>query len=258
MQYNFTCTNFTLSCCFQADSGSSVSFSRGVCNAIISRNAQFTGFLRGFKSIDIRAVLVVVLYVVLGNLAVIDGLLLGQEICDVRFLEQGIALVLLVGQDAFHSALAPLFLAARRPDPHGCQLVGNRPVGKPCKELAVNKPDGLGFFRVYDQVSVLALVVTDEAAVGDRHLAVAYALAVPPGDVFRNAPAFLLGKARHDGDEQLALGIEGLGVFLFKVDLRAVLLELADGGKVVHCVSGETAEAFRDDQVYLSCRFDTI
>jgi response regulator of citrate/malate metabolism len=51
------CIGGSPDCCFQADSGSSVSFSRGVCNGTIARNAQFTGFLRGGKSIDTRAVL---------------------------------------------------------------------------------------------------------------------------------------------------------------------------------------------------------
>ena len=153
------------------------------------------------------------------------------------------------GQDAFDRSLAPLVLSARRFDAQLRQLVSNGVVGQPRKELAVNEPDGLGFFLVDHQVSVLASVVTDEPAEGNRHLAVRHALPMPPGDVFRNAPAFLLREAAHDRDEQFAFGIERPDVFLLEKDLGVVLLQLPDGRKAVHGVSGETADAFRDDQV---------
>lgn len=37
-------------------------------------------------------------------------------------------------------------------------------------------------------------------------------------DIFRNAAAFLLCDGTHDGDEQLALAVEGVNVFFFRVN----------------------------------------
>ena len=62
----------------------------------------------------------------------------------------------------------------------------------------------------------------------------------------------LLGKARHDGDQQFALAIEGVNALFLEIDLSAVFLQLANGGKAVHSVSGKAADGFRDDQVDLS------
>ena len=73
-----------------------------------------------------------------------------------------------------------------------------------------------------------------------------------PGAVFGDAPGFLLRETRHDGDEQFAFAVEGPDIFLFKVALDAVFLELADGRKAVHGVPSESADRLGDDQVDLS------
>ena len=52
----------------------------GVCIGEIREKAQFTGLLRGFKSIIIRAALMVILHVVLRDLTLIGFHLLGQEV----------------------------------------------------------------------------------------------------------------------------------------------------------------------------------
>ena len=84
------------------------------------------------------------------------------------------------------------------------------------------------------------------------HLAVGEALPLSPGDVFRNAAAFFLGKARHDGDEQFALAVKCENTFLFKVTFHAVFLQLADGDQTVHGVPGKSADRLCDDEVDLA------
>ena len=68
-----------LDCRFQAGHDSSARISRGVCNGKIPRNAQFTGFLRGCKSIDIRAALMASFHIVLRNDALVDDPLLFRK-----------------------------------------------------------------------------------------------------------------------------------------------------------------------------------
>ena len=69
--------------------------------------------------------LVIVLHVVLRYLALIGFHLLGQEVLAEGLLQQGIALVLLVRQDALDGGLAPLVLACRCRDAFVCQRLGD-------------------------------------------------------------------------------------------------------------------------------------
>ena len=74
------------------------------------------------------------------------------------------------------------------------------------------------------------------------HLPVGHTLPLASGDVFGNAPAFLLGQAAHDGDQQFALPIERPYVFLFKVAFDAFFLQLPDGGQAVDGIAGKAAD----------------
>ena len=152
-------------------------------------------------------------------------------------------------QNALDRGLAPFVLSPWRLDAQPRQLLGDGVAGKPRDEIPEDQLDGLGLLRVHHQVAVLALIITDEGAVRDADLAVRHALAMPPGDVLRNAPAFFLRKAGHDGDEQFAFGIEGPDILIFNKDLRVVCLQLADGGKAVHRVPGKAAHRLRYDEV---------
>ena len=73
-----------------------------------------------------------------------------------------------------------------------------------------------------------------------------------PCNVFGNAAAFFLRKARHDREEQLALAIEGVDALLLEVAFYTMLFERSDGGQAVYGISGETADGLGHDQVYFS------
>ena len=62
------------------------------------KNAVNTGFLRGFKSIDIRAALMVALHIVLRNLTLVGLRLFREIVHGVGFLQKSVALVLFVGK----------------------------------------------------------------------------------------------------------------------------------------------------------------
>ena len=78
--------------------------------------------LEGFRVDD---GLVISFHVVLWNLAFVDLCLFGQEIHGIRLLQQGIALVLLIREDALDSGLAPLALACRCRDAFIGQRLGD-------------------------------------------------------------------------------------------------------------------------------------
>ena len=51
-------------------------------------------------------------------------------------------------------------------------------------------------------------------------------------------------------DDQVTLAVKGPDVFLFKIRLNALVLQLADGGQAVDCVSGKAADGLGDDEIY--------
>ena len=117
------------------------------------------------------------------------------------------------------------------------------------EEQPVDEFYRLRLLRVHDKVAVRPAIVAEEMLERHTDLAVSKPLTMPPGRVLRDGPAFFLGQGTHDGDEQLALGIEGPDVFLLKVHLDAVILELPDGCQAVDRIPGETADGFRNDEV---------
>ena len=93
----------------------------------------------------------------------------------------------------------------------------------------VDTADGDGLFFIDDKCTVGAFVVAEEMLISQADLTVGSTFAFAPGYILRNGSALLLGDGGHNGQHQFALGVEGIKVFLFKVDLHAFFLELADG-----------------------------
>ena len=162
------------------------------------------------------------------------------------------ALVLFVPQDALHGGSLPdgPFSGGRDTllRQHGGDGIG----GFPLKELPVDAFDNLRFLRNDLRQSVGTFVITQKLAVRDADLTVGEVFPLPPGDIFGDAAAFLLGQTGHDGDEQLPLGVEGHDVFFLEEALTAGLLQLADGGQAVHGISRKAAHTLGHNQVDFS------
>ena len=121
-------------------------------------------------------------------------------------------------------------------------------VNAPTATVTLIYSDRLGFFLIDHHLAVLTPVVAEEPLERNHGLAIGEPLAPSPGDVERNAPAFLLRQRGHDRNQKLTLGVESPDVLFFKIDLRAVSLEFPDGGKAVHRVPCETADALGQNQ----------
>ena len=223
-------------------------------NAAVAVRAGLSGgdlLLHQIEGLRADDGLVVTLHIVLRHLPGVLDLLLGDEVLREHLLQQSVTLVFLVCQNAQDNAFAPDGLAAGRRDAVGSQVVGDGIGGVAPQELCVNAADNLRLFFVDHQVAVRPPVVAQESAEGHRNLAVGKALALTPGAVLGNAAALLLGQRGHDRQHQLALAVEGPDVLLLKVNLDALVLELADGGQAVDGVAGEAGDALGDNQVDL-------
>lgn len=140
---------------------------------------------------------VVIFHIVLRHFPFIRFRFFGQEVDGEPLLQQGIALVFLICQDALYRPRIPAFLSCRSFQPSGSQLPGNGVEGIPVQEQAVNQFHRLGLFPVDDQIPVRSPVIAKEMAERHTHLPVSESLPMAPGDVFRDAPAFFLRQGTH-------------------------------------------------------------
>ena len=195
---------------------------------------------------------VAVLHIVLGDLPLVHLHLFLQEIHSEPLLEQGGALVLLVAEDALHRLPPPGILSGRGRDGPPRQPLGDGVGGKATHEHPVDVPDDLRLLRDYLWKPIRSFFVPKEMAVWQADLSIREPLSLAPGDVLGYGATLLLGQTGHDGEQQLALAVEGVDVLLLEEALAAGVLELADDGEAVHGVAGEAADGFGDDEVYLS------
>lgn len=116
-------------------------------------------------------------------------------------------------------------------------------------EQPVNQAHSFGFLGNDLRQAVRAFTISEKGFIRQADLSVCKALALSPSDVLGNAAAFFLCQRGHNRYQQFALAVEGIDTFLLKIDLGAVLLELADGGQTVNGVAGKAADGFGDYQV---------
>ena len=132
-------------------------------------------------------------------------------------------------------------------------MIGNvihRPAAD--KQL-VDQAHSFGFFRNDLRQTVRTFTVSEKRFVRQADLSVREALSLPPSDILGNTSAFLLRQRGHDRYQQLAFAVKGVDVFLLKIDLGAVLFELANSGQAVNGVAGKTADGFGDDVSWEAC-----
>ena len=194
---------------------------------------------------------VAVLHIVLRNLALVFLHPFGEEVHGKGFLEESIALVLLVGEDTLHCTSLPVLFASWCWNALGNEDFGDAAGGLALNEKAVNLADDLCLLRDDFRQAVRAFAVTEELFVGQADLTVGKALSLAPGDILGDGAALLLGKAGHDGDQQLTLAVKGVDVFLLEIDLHAVLLQLANSDQTVYSISGEAADGLGNNEVDL-------
>ena len=195
----------------------------------------------------------VVVHIILGHLAVVAGCLMGQEVLGDVLLVLTVTHILLIAEDVQHR-ICPPDAALDRSLAHRIQLlcdgVGRCPADKAVEDVSHN----LCLLRVDEPLAVRPLVVTQHPAqVHHRFAALELALD-GPADVVGNRPGFILRQCGKDGQDQLACGVKGVDVLLFKIDAhgRIKLPELSDAVQSVDGVAGKARDGFRHDVVHLA------
>ena len=170
-----------------------------------------------------------VLHIVLWNFALVHFLLFSKEIDGEALLQQCRAFILLVFKDALHRAGLPPLLTRRRRYAIRRQFLCNGDWGKAFHKTCVDSTDDDRFFRHNLWKTVLSLSVSEKLLIRQANLSVCEAFSLTPGNVLRNGAAFFLGKARHDGQQQLALSVKGVNILFLKEYLNTFFLQLSDG-----------------------------
>ena len=180
----------------------------------------------------------VFLHIVLRNFPLVFLPLLLQEIRDILFLQEGVPTIFLIREDRLHCTGVPSFAPIRRFCSHSLHLLRDGCAGKAGEEQLVDSPYGSRFLLIDNKT----FIVAEEVREGHGCFAMRKALPLAPCCIFRDAPAFLLGEAGHDGDQKFALGIHRPDVFLLKINLRPAILQLPNGSQAVHSVPSEAAD----------------
>ena len=134
----------------------------------------------------------VILDIVLRNFTFVLLLLFGQKIDREPLLQERIALVLLIGQDAPDGRLIPDVFSGRCLDAPSGQLVRNGMRRHALKEQAEDEPHGLRLLRIDDHLAVGSFVVAEEVTVGKTDLSVSKSFPVSPCHVFGDGTSLLL------------------------------------------------------------------
>ena len=168
-------------------------------------------------------------------------------------MQERVALVFLIGEDAQYSSRLPRFLASGRWDAlrlkDRLDSVGRLSL----QEQPINPAHDLRFLGHDLWLAVLTLAIPEEVLVRHGHLSVRKPLALTPCDVFGDVATLLLRQRGHDREQQLAFGIQRVDVLFLKVDLYAMLFQKPNGRQAVHRISGKAGNGLGDDEVNFPC-----
>ena len=185
---------------------------------------------------------VVVFHIVLRHFPPIILGFLRQEIDGEPLLQQGIALIFLIGQDTLHRFWVPFALARRGLQPARSQLACDGVERITVQKKAVYQFYRFGLLLVNYQIAIRPFVIAQEMPVGNTHLPISESFPMTLGHVLGDAPAFFLREAAHDSDKEFALGIQCPDVFLLEINLDAFVFQLSYCSQAVNCVSDKAAD----------------
>ncbi len=106
-----------------------------------------------------------------------------KKICRQCLLEYSVALIFLIGKDAFYSTLCPIRFAARGRYSFFSEVLGNTIRGLAFKKEFVYEPYYLGFLFDNLRCIVFSLFIAEELAIWKAYLSVSKALSLAPRGV---------------------------------------------------------------------------
>lgn len=201
-----------------------------------------------------------VFYIVLRRFALVWFSGFCQEIHGDFLLENGIAHIFFVFQNAAYGVRFPPMALPRGGNSIAHKNAADICAAFPSQGKQVNEPhdSGSGFIDL-NFASQAALIPQKQS--GEVIDPLGVSVADGPGDIFGDGSALLFGKGTHQGDKKLAGAVHGVDILFLKVDRHFCRFQAADGSEGIHGISGEPGQRLCEDQIDFSVqgiRYHTV
>lgn len=189
-----------------------------------------------------------VLHIVLRRFALVWFSGFCQEIHGNLFLEDGIAHIFFVFQNAAYGVRFP---------PMALPWGGNSIVHKNTADICATFPSqGKQVDEPHDSdpgfidlnFAILDALIPQKQS-GEVIDPLGVSVADGLGDIFGDGSALFFGKGTHQGNEELPGAVHGVDILFLKVDRHPGGFQAADGSEGIHGISGETGQRLCDDQI---------
>lgn len=174
-----------------------------------------------------------------------------QEIHGDFLLENGIAHIFLVFQNAAYSVRFPPMAL-----PWGGNSIVHKNATDICaafsgKSQQIDEPhdSGPGFIDL-DLANRAALIPQKQS--GEVIDPLGVSVADGPGDILGDGSTLFFGKGTHQGNEELTGVVHGVDILFLEIDRHPGGFQTADGSEGIHGISGETGQRLGEDQIDFS------
>ena len=207
--------------------------------------------LDGVEGLPADDALMVVLDQVFGELSGVGDHLLADAVLDEGLLEQDVPAVFLVGQDAPDMGCHPLCFSGDRGDFPAFQGRFDLPDAVPSQVAVIDEADGLRLLWDDSGFSIRPLLVAQQILVVYGDMAGSHSLLLAPAHPAAGALALGLGEGPVQGDQELALRVDGVDVLFLEDDWDTQAPQLPGEVEGVHGVAGEAGDGFSQNHVDL-------
>ena len=174
--------------------------------------------LDGVEDLPADDALMVVLNQVFGELSGVGDHLLADAVLDEGLLEQDVPAVFLVGQDAPDMGAHPLYFSGDRGNSLALQGHFDLPDAVPGQVAVIDEADGLRLLWDDSGFSIRPLLVAQQILVVYGDMAGSHSLLLAPAHPAAGALALGLGEGSVQGDQELALRVDGVDVLFLEDD----------------------------------------
>ena len=189
-----------------------------------------------------------VLHIVLRRFALVWFSGFCQEIHGDFLLENGIAHIFFVFQNAAYSVRFPSM-----PLPRGGNYIAHKNAADICaafsgKSQQIDEPHDSGSGFIDLNFAILDALIPQKQS-GEMIDSLGVSMADGPGDILGDRSALFFGKGTHQGDEELAGAVHCVDILFLKIDCHSGSFQATDGGEGIHSVSGEPGQRLSENQI---------
>ena len=195
---------------------------------------------------------VIVLYIILRAFPGVDAHLFADAVLDIGFSQQGVPLVLFIGEDGLDDARLPNGFSHRRGYAVSGQLIRNLLKASAREEPLVNLPYCYRLFGNDLRLSISPLAVAEEGFIGEGHISFLCAPCFSPSHIVADVFRFALCDGAVDGDVKFRSRNDAVQVLFLEVHIHFDLPQHPGDFDAVKGVPRKPADGFYNNHVHLA------